>query len=269
MTEQQWRSDGHWLEERKGVRCFEVKSAGIDAKKRIVPATVSTDVVDRDGEIVAATAFKGRIASYRKSPVLLWNHDPFTPPIGKTLSLEFREKSVDAEFFFREDDALAQNIFSAYQQGILTSFSVGFRTFKDEDIRDAEGKAIRRVVDAELLEISAVTLPANTDAVVRLSTMADTLKSALYPRAGETEAKTIYATPTDLDVLKRCVVIVRNRIEQMRENKSLVAAERAAIEEIRLLALGLSAPTVDASKAKVAEQLRQLIDDLKNGGTAA
>lgn len=217
-----------YLFERKGVLAFSTKAINDD--KRTIDAIVSTVQVDRDGEIVEPKSFKQRLASFLRNPVMLWSHDPFQPPIGKVTKLVIHDDRIEATFQFRPEgeSELADDVWLAYRGGFLTSFSIGFRVFRVEESNDPKtGKALPlRVVDAELFEISAVTIPSNTDAVVRADRVLRRVKSALYGQ--HSEAKTIYSTPTNTDVLKRATVIVTQ------ETHRLTDQERKAFEDLQL-----------------------------------
>jgi HK97 family phage prohead protease len=187
---------------------------------------------------------------------MLWNHDPFQPPIGKATKLEILDDKIEATFQFRPkgENALADDVFSAFKGGFLSSFSIGFRVFDvDKTGKDAKtGDPLPpRITDAELFEISAVTIPANTDAVVRHDRMLRTLKSAIY--GGQIEAATVYSAPTDLDVLKRAALIARERRDKLSE------CERKALDELGLAVFcaGIdSAPEADLDMQKLAEAVQ-------------
>lgn len=136
-----------------------------DSKQGILSVAVATDSsVDRDDERIDANGWD--FNNFLKNPVLLWAHDYREEPIGKVLEIR---KEGD-KIIFRPQLAIdisetAKRIFELFQKGYLNAFSVGFipREWKDED---AGGKRVRTFTRAELLEISAVPVPANPNAVV-------------------------------------------------------------------------------------------------------
>jgi len=72
----------------KDWRGLLVKS--IDQERRQITAVASTSNMDRDGEVILPTAFKGCLPSYMKNPVILAGHqhklaDGRSPVVGKTI----------------------------------------------------------------------------------------------------------------------------------------------------------------------------------------
>ena len=75
--------DGQPLLPRNVIKVYrsqiEVKS---DVKRHVL-AAVSTDAIDRDGEVVVPRGIDK--THFQKNPVVLWAHDYRTMPIGKAL----------------------------------------------------------------------------------------------------------------------------------------------------------------------------------------
>ena len=134
----------------------------IDIDRRTISALVSTDSIDRDGDIIVAAGWQ--LDNYRKNPVVLWAHRYDELPVAKALALEITEHGLLAMMQFAEHE-LAQDVFDLYVGGFLRAFSVGFRVLPDGFKRrtDGEGWLISK---AELLEFSCVPVPANQDALV-------------------------------------------------------------------------------------------------------
>jgi len=251
-----------YLYERKALPCFATKAESINLDKRTLEAVVSSDIVDRDGEVIQPKAFKARVASFQKNPVFLWNHDPFTPPIGKVLSLDIGAKAIEATFQFRPagDDALADNVFRAYAGGFLTSFSIGFRVWATEkaEVKPDGTTKPMTVTDAELFEISAVTIPANTDAVVKAKDALGVVEAALFG-AGAT-AKTLYSAPSDLQVLQRAAELVRRAKAMHAKVQAVQPQEAEALEQ--LAAVVLAHTFKGEGVHGEGEELRQLAEAL-------
>lgn len=242
---------------RKNVPAFETK--GVNDDDRTIEAVVSTNIVDRDGEIVEPKAFKGRLGTFLKNPVMLWNHDPFQPPIGKAVKLDILDDRIEATFQFRPkgENALADDVFSAFKGGFLSSFSIGFRVFEVTEGKDAKtGNALPpRITDAELFEVSAVTIPANTDAVVRADRMLRTVKSALY--GGHIEAKTVYSAPTDCDVLERAALILSERKD------ALTDQETKALEKLALAVFCNELRNAPEPEPEINKELAEAVQGLR------
>lgn len=177
----------------------------IDAEKKQITAYVSTFEWDRTDERFAQGAWK--LEDYLKNPVMLWAHDYKRPPIGKAVSITPDEKGLLAVAQFA-DDEFSQQIFDLFKGGFLNAFSVGFNPspgkFKVEPI-NSERKGLV-YLEADLLEFSAVPVPANPGAVVSrelaelaIKTFGDgaIIKSALSGETPEESQELFIVAPTE------------------------------------------------------------------------
>lgn len=140
---------------------------GIDAQKKTIRAYASTNAWDRYGERFEADAFKEGLANFKKNPVILFAHDYAREPIAKAVGYEFDDKGLILTMKFADTED-ANRIFALYEGGFMSAFSVGFRPLEYRfEKRNAESDDMGAVfVRAELLENSAVPVPANPEAVV-------------------------------------------------------------------------------------------------------
>lgn len=146
----------------KTVIDADIKS--IDMNNRSVRAMFSTPQIDRDNEIIDAKAFSGSLPSFTKNPILLNMHDPHR--VGGSLKdLVVTDAGLEGTAVFAKT-ALGEELWQLYSAGHMKAFSVGFRSIKSEQ-RTIEGKRVRAFTEVELLEVSAVSIPANPGALVR------------------------------------------------------------------------------------------------------
>lgn len=139
---------------------FKVKS--VDKVNYIVEGIFSSEIEDRHGEIVVQKGWK--LENYMKNPVVLWAHNSGEPPIAKMTELEV-VKDTDGidklvgkmQFAVKEYD-FAETIFNLIVGGYQNAFSAGFINNKYEI--DQENDKVY-LVENELLEVSAVPVPAN------------------------------------------------------------------------------------------------------------
>lgn len=126
----------------------------------------STGEVDRHGDTVAPDGW--RLDAYRANPVVLWAHDYRQPAIGRAPAVWRQDGSLLASIEFAPTD-FARTVAGLYQQGYQRGVSVGFRPIRFEERRDARSGAFLgiRFLEQELLEISAVPVPANGNALLR------------------------------------------------------------------------------------------------------
>jgi HK97 family phage prohead protease len=202
------------LYDRKSLPAFECK--GYDPKTRRFTAIATKEIVDRDEEIVRVGAFEKRLDSFRKNPVLCYNHDTLNrPPIGMVVEIGIKgdEMPFIGELAPDVDSKgnvipFQQAVNAAVEGGYLRAFSIQYRVFKFEPGGvDSNGKKARRtVVDAELLEVSLVHVGANDESVMKMAN----LFRVITGNGLETPEKVrvIFGTPSDLDVLVKARQII-------------------------------------------------------------
>ena len=125
----------------------------------------STGAVDRHGDTVAPEGW--RLDAYRENPVVLWAHDYRRPAIGRAQSVWRDGGALLTRLEFAPTE-FAREVEGLYRQGYQQGVSVGFRPLRFEERRDARTGAFLgiRFLEQELLEISAVPVPANRGALV-------------------------------------------------------------------------------------------------------
>jgi len=115
----------------------------------------STNDQDRAGDVIHPTAWsKGGIGNYENNPIILFNHD-YHNPIGKTTELGVDERGLKIKGKISKS---AGKITELVKEGVLGAFSVGFRVKDADYIEETDGYSIK---DAELFEVSVVSVPAN------------------------------------------------------------------------------------------------------------
>ena len=147
-------------------KAFNSDIKSIDEKEMTLTAFISTDAVDRMREVLDPAGVDLR--NYKKNPVVLWAHSYETPPIGKALWVKREGNGIVSKVKFA-NTPFAQEIFQLYKEGFLKAFSVGFIPTKAEVGKDDEyddPKKPRRIFrNWEMLEYSAVPVPANPEAI--------------------------------------------------------------------------------------------------------
>lgn len=136
----------------------------VDAKAFTITAVASDGTMDRDGEVISMDAW--RLDNFLKNPVLLWAHDYSEMPIGKVTAIRTDTGKLvfEAQYAVEHSEKAAQ-VFGMFKDGFLNAFSVGFAPQKWEN-GDGTTTPWRTFTEVELLEISAVPVPANPNALV-------------------------------------------------------------------------------------------------------
>ncbi len=152
--------------------------AQYDAKATRIIAT--TNDVDRDGEVVDPRGVKNFDQFMKTNPVILWQHRRNEAPVGKAVGGRVGEDRIELDVEWAPTP-MGQEVKSLYDNGFMSSFSIGFIPRKSED-----RKGQFTWSEWELLEVSAVSIPANPMANVIRSAESNGLNvSALKSYMGE------------------------------------------------------------------------------------
>jgi len=145
-------------------------SVSLEAGKREVLAIISTDVVDRDGEVVQPKGLRKK--NYAGNPIVLVNHDYRSLPIGTARWVKADGDKVLAKYYVSDRTQMARDIFGLLQDGVLSAHSIGFQSVRNSPPSTQEKNARPDLKDArlihrewELLEFSVVGIPANPEAL--------------------------------------------------------------------------------------------------------
>ena len=135
-----------------------------------IKGLASTNAVDRAGDVINHDAWiqKNGLDNYKTNPIVLFNHD-YNKPIGRATSLEVTENGLE---FGAKISKSSGEIKDLIKDGVLGAFSVGFRV-KDADYnKETDGYTIK---DAELFEVSVVSVPCNQGAMFSVSKSFDSM----------------------------------------------------------------------------------------------
>ena len=131
----------------------------------------STADFDRAGDTIEHEAWtKGGLNNFEKNPIILFNHN-YDKPIGRATGLKVTENGLElkAKISKSAPDHVAQLV----KEGILGAFSVGFRVKDADYLSETDGLKIK---DAELFEVSVVSVPCNQAATFSLAKSFDSIE---------------------------------------------------------------------------------------------
>ena len=148
-----------------GAGLVQASGPALDTVERMTFA-ISTEDVDRHGDVLTASGW--RLESYLQNPVFLWAHDYARPVIGRAARVWKGSRELLAEMDWAPTE-FAQEVAMLYRSGYQRGVSVGFKPVRYEERRDARTGAFLgiRFLEQELLEVSAVPVPANASALRR------------------------------------------------------------------------------------------------------
>lgn len=146
-----------------GYKGFEIDCISeiktVDEANSTIEAVFSTADEDRHGDIVLQN---WDLKYFKKNPVIINSHNYYdaTEVIGKAVSIKVIDGKLQGKIKFAvEENPKAKIIYDLYKGGFLNAFSVGFiaKEFDDKGT----------ILKSELLEVSAVSVPANAMAMAK------------------------------------------------------------------------------------------------------
>ena len=130
----------------------------------MIRGMASTADFDRAGDSISAEAWqKGGIKNFEKNPIILFNHD-YDKPIGRATGMKAGPDGLELECKISKN--APGNVAELVKDGVLGAFSVGFRVKDADYIKETDGLMIK---DAELFEVSVVSVPCNQAATFSLA----------------------------------------------------------------------------------------------------
>lgn len=143
----------------KLYKMMPVEVKEVDADKATLEAIFSTANEDRHGDIVQQN---WDLKHFKKNPVILNSHNysDATETIGKASAVKVKDGKLQGKITFAvNENPKAKVIFDLFAGGFLNAFSVGFipKEFSDKG----------EILKSELLEVSAVSVPANAMALAK------------------------------------------------------------------------------------------------------
>lgn len=196
----------------KGVmRRKELPVETLDLGERRVQFTISREVVDRDGDILRASGVD--LTNYYKNMVFLSFHNTRDFPLGKTEKVWVEGDRVKAIVYFPTVEELSTNpeqasekarlvdfCYCCYKTGMLNAVSVGFIPLEWTETKDGYD-----ITKWELLEFSAVAVPANQDAIAEaVKSFGNEFAKGILTIENKSGKKISAETRAVLDKIKAC-----------------------------------------------------------------
>lgn len=137
----------------------------------MIRGMASTADFDRAGDSISADAWtKGGLENFKRNPIILFNHN-YDKPIGRATGLKTGSHGLELEA--KISKAAPDSVAQLVKDGVLGAFSVGFRVKDADYIKETDGLLIK---DAELFEVSVVSVPCNQSATFSLAKSFDSME---------------------------------------------------------------------------------------------
>ena len=120
-------------------------------------------------QLIVMHGLKGGLDNFKNNPVILFNHN-YDRPIGRAKEIGVTENGLELTARISKS---AGDIKDLIKDGVLGAFSVGFKVKDADYISETDGY---RIKDAELFEVSVVSVPCNQNAVFSLAKSFDSME---------------------------------------------------------------------------------------------
>ena len=222
---------------------------------------MSTSSVDRHGEIVDVETLD--VSKFMQNPVVLFGHDYWAFPVGKALTVTKEDggKTLVGEFQLAVDDSEeAATLYKLWAGGFINAMSIGFIP-KDivEEHQEGDEHSTTIYKNAELIEVSIVPVPANSEALRRAVgkgiVQAKSVKDLLLKGADETDVAAIDTNDDDekVDVETKSEAAQTDAPAGEKEMKFLDSLE-GTVKALRMLAEKIERGVLAADSKATGEQ---------------
>jgi HK97 family phage prohead protease len=130
-----------------------------------VEVVIATRLLARDGDIWETAG--AQLDNYRANPIWLWSHSPETP-VGLAADIRIDGETIVARVVFAPIgvSAKADEIRGLVKSGVVRGVSAGILPLESEPLDAKKPRGGQRITKWELLEVSFVSVPADTGATV-------------------------------------------------------------------------------------------------------
>lgn len=240
------------------TRLFKGEVDDVSKSKRTITSIITTDAIDRYKEVIVARGLK--LDNYQANPVVLWGHNTDNV-IGKNLGLARKTKGdrqvIIAKTWFAKTD-FASEIFELYADEILNGWSIGCKFIDHKSYgppTEDEIKARPELKDChcvyrklELIEYSAVSIPANPEALgneigkkistdlmrqIKSGPRWDTDEPPLIDEVREPKPGPVELPPLLGRTFHQAVTDMRNAVRGMTTREAAEAAAKESIDRLK------------------------------------
>jgi HK97 family phage prohead protease len=223
-------------------KTIQVDSKSIDSDNRTITVIGSNESVDRDGDIIKANGIDTK--NFKNNPVILFGHNhrdlPIAKGIGRKAWVDDNKLMFKIQFPTEEEYAFADTVFKLYKGGYMNAFSIGFlpdfNAIEHTDEKTYRKTGARRIFNkAELLELSAVPVPANATALVasfnkawesgdidgdELKELEEFVEGYKMSEVEDIENKQV-DEPNELELLKQEIIELKQKIVDIEKTKEI------------------------------------------------
>ena len=189
----------------------------VDEDAREITGWATTPEADRMEDIVEPEG-----AQFKLPLPLLWQHDA-SQPIGQVTHAKVSKSGIEIVATIAKGvTAEIDRAWSLIKAGLVPGLSIGFQPLERERIKDSKGFRFRKW---SWLELSAVTIAANSEASITMIRSIDTAQRAA---SGHKPRGAVYLTPGASGSSQRTIAPEGTKMKTLAEQISALEAKRMA-----------------------------------------
>jgi len=154
----------------------ECKAVGDD---RVVEFVATHEIEDYDHDIVKVDGVD--ISKIKKNKSFLWSHSQSEHPVGKIISIKKDGKKIvgKAQMTSEEENPFGYRTYLLIKGGYNNNVSMSFiPDRKTIEYKEKDDRAIRIINNSTMLEVSAVNIGANRNAMITSKSLKDSFEKA-------------------------------------------------------------------------------------------
>lgn len=245
---------------------FELKSVtkSIKSDEVVIEGYANTSSKDRVGDVVIPSAFQKSLPTYMSNPILLVNHD-WNDIGGVVQDAQITDKGL---YIKARISDTREDLKTLVREGCLRTFSIGYNEI-DADVD--ESTKTKYIKELELLEISVVSVPANTEAMFTTAIVKTEEVLAAKPEVAGKNLKDFIVTVKDAvgtsqlgdDLLINVIdyFTLKGENEVMTKEQLISALQVKSLEVAAELKQKADAAPADA--AKPVDEAKPMVDEAK------
>lgn len=231
----------------------------IDKKEKTVEAILSTNKLDRYGEIMEPDGWQ--LKNYKRNPIVLFNHQDNDVPVGMALDVAVRDSVLWGKLRFApETSQRAAEVWGLVAADILRAWSPGWYPIKWETI-DGElkgdgaspGRRGIRFTKMDLWENSIVTIPAAPDALT-LSVSRYLVETA--PAFGHDVPDS--ALPGEWGLVSRAALMAERATQALEEMKAAASGQSNSGGPVATSVASAARSVVDTTPSETGDVVRAI-----------
>lgn len=225
--------------------------------------TISTDAEDRMGDVLEPRGVD--LKAYKKNPVVMWAHDYYGMPIGRSVRVEVSDSEIEADVEFAPTD-FAQQVKALIDAGFIKGSSVGFIPYEWEfrKKKDGENEIVVGFLFKKwgLLEWSVVPVPSNPEALVvdakSKGIAVGAIEDAMREWKGQREA---IAAPFEQEItqLKDALAEASTELAQLKAPRTPVAVEIQVDTEKRTWTVVTAGTREIVGEVEISPEFREIL----------